>query len=203
MLFFLYGLACVSRIWETDFLTAWFVDVLMSINIAPEAWAQHCGQGCICVWSHEVKKLSGFPASVSGLSCRLAIEDLIETQVYPLKKDCYTLLHRPNSPETHLPGKWQYCWLRILISSRAWRMLLFLQVHLVFMLCSLLRTSKLVGSLGFLITFLFGCLSLSVLIEKLPEPLQWFLSLFCPFAFNVGIAKVRGIIPTESVGSME
>lgn len=76
-------------------------------------------------------------------------------------------------------------------------------VHLVFMLCSLLRTSKLVGSLGFLITFLFGCLSLSVLIEKLPEPLQWFLSLFCPFAFNVGIAKVRGIIPTESVGSME
>ncbi|XP_004946289.2 ATP-binding cassette sub-family A member 10 [Gallus gallus] len=63
-------------------------------------------------------------------------------------------------------------------------------VHLVFMLCSLLRTSKLVGSLGFLITFLFGCLSLSVLIEKLPEPLQWFLSLFCPFAFNVGIAKI-------------
>ncbi|XP_010719766.1 ATP-binding cassette sub-family A member 10 [Meleagris gallopavo] len=63
-------------------------------------------------------------------------------------------------------------------------------VHLVFMLCSLLRTSKLVGSLGFLITFLFGCLSLSVLIENLPEPLKWFLSLFCPFAFNVGIAKI-------------
>uniref|UniRef100_A0A8C3LEI2 ABC transporter domain-containing protein n=1 Tax=Chrysolophus pictus TaxID=9089 RepID=A0A8C3LEI2_CHRPC len=77
---------------------------------------------------------------------------------------------------------------------------LFLQIHLVFMLCSLLRTSKLVGSLGFLITFLFGCLSLSVLIENLPGPLKWFLSLFCPFAFNVGIAKVWGIISTESVG---
>uniref|UniRef100_A0A8C3PX36 ABC transporter domain-containing protein n=1 Tax=Chrysolophus pictus TaxID=9089 RepID=A0A8C3PX36_CHRPC len=63
-------------------------------------------------------------------------------------------------------------------------------IHLVFMLCSLLRTSKLVGSLGFLITFLFGCLSLSVLIENLPGPLKWFLSLFCPFAFNVGIAKI-------------
>ncbi|KFQ98694.1 ATP-binding cassette sub-family A member 10, partial [Nipponia nippon] len=63
-------------------------------------------------------------------------------------------------------------------------------IHLVFMLCSLLRTSKLAGSMGFLITFLFGCLSLSVLIENLPEPLKWFLGLFCPFAFNAGIAKV-------------
>ncbi|NXH67312.1 ABCAA protein, partial [Hydrobates tethys] len=63
-------------------------------------------------------------------------------------------------------------------------------IHLVFMLCSLLRTSKLARSMGFLITFLFGCLSLAVLIERLPEPLQWFLSLFPPFAFNTGIAKV-------------
>ncbi|KAM6317252.1 ATP-binding cassette sub-family A member 10-like [Podargus strigoides] len=63
-------------------------------------------------------------------------------------------------------------------------------IHLVFMLCSLLRTSKLASSMGFLITFLFGCLSLAVLIEKLPDPLQWFLGLFCPFAFNAGIAKV-------------
>ncbi|NWU57048.1 ABCAA protein, partial [Dromas ardeola] len=63
-------------------------------------------------------------------------------------------------------------------------------IHLVFMLCSLLRTSKLAGSMGFLITFLFGCLSLAVLIENLPEPLKFFLGLFCPFAFNVGIAKV-------------
>lgn len=61
------------------------------------------------------------------------------------------------------------------------------------MLCSLLRTSKLTGSMGFLITFLFGCLSLAVLIENLPEPLKWFLGLFCPFAFNAGIAKVWGI----------
>uniref|UniRef100_A0A8B9SHJ4 ABC transporter domain-containing protein n=1 Tax=Anas platyrhynchos TaxID=8839 RepID=A0A8B9SHJ4_ANAPL len=71
---------------------------------------------------------------------------------------------------------------------------LFLQIHMVFMLCSLLRTSKLAGSMGFLITFLFGCLSLAVLIENLPEPLKWFLGLFCPFAFNAGIAKVWGII---------
>ncbi|NXL96012.1 ABCAA protein, partial [Alectura lathami] len=63
-------------------------------------------------------------------------------------------------------------------------------VHLVFMLCSLLRTSRLTGSMGFLITFLFGCLSLTMLIEKIPEPLKWFLSLCCPFAFNAGIAKI-------------
>ncbi|NXE75131.1 ABCAA protein, partial [Cochlearius cochlearius] len=63
-------------------------------------------------------------------------------------------------------------------------------IHLVFMLCSLLRTSKLAGSMGFLITFLFGCLSLVVLIENVPEPWKWFLGLFCPFAFNAGIAKV-------------
>ncbi|NXE87527.1 ABCAA protein, partial [Menura novaehollandiae] len=63
-------------------------------------------------------------------------------------------------------------------------------IHLVFMLCSLLRTSKLVSSMGFLITFIFGCLGLAVLIENVPEPLQWFLGLFCPFAFNTGIAKI-------------
>uniref|UniRef100_A0A8C8BFN4 ABC transporter domain-containing protein n=1 Tax=Otus sunia TaxID=257818 RepID=A0A8C8BFN4_9STRI len=63
-------------------------------------------------------------------------------------------------------------------------------IHLVFMLCSLLRNPKLAGSMGFLITFLFGCVSLAVLIENLPESLKWFLGLFCPFAFNAGIAKV-------------
>ncbi|KFZ65123.1 ATP-binding cassette sub-family A member 10, partial [Podiceps cristatus] len=63
-------------------------------------------------------------------------------------------------------------------------------IHLVFLLCSLLRTSKLASSMGFLITFLFGSLSLAMLIENLPEPLKWFLGLFCPFAFNAGIVKV-------------
>ncbi|NWW17990.1 ABCA9 protein, partial [Falcunculus frontatus] len=63
-------------------------------------------------------------------------------------------------------------------------------IHLVFMLCSLLRTSKLVSSVGFLIIFIFGFLSLAVLIEDVPEPLNWFLGLMCPFAFNTGIAKI-------------
>ncbi|XP_048179910.1 ATP-binding cassette sub-family A member 10-like isoform X2 [Corvus hawaiiensis] len=63
-------------------------------------------------------------------------------------------------------------------------------IHLVFMLCSLLRTSKLVSSVGFLIIFVFGFLSLAVLIEDVPEPLKWFLGLLCPFAFNTGIAKI-------------
>ncbi|NWU77165.1 ABCAA protein, partial [Onychorhynchus coronatus] len=63
-------------------------------------------------------------------------------------------------------------------------------IHLVFLLCSLLRTFKLVSSMGFLITFIFGCLSLAVLVENIPEPLMWFLGLFCPFAFNAGIAKI-------------
>ncbi|NWV20453.1 ABCA9 protein, partial [Origma solitaria] len=63
-------------------------------------------------------------------------------------------------------------------------------IHLVFMLCSLLRTSKLVSSTAFLIIFIFGFLSLAVLIEDVPEPLKWFLGLVCPFAFNTGIAKI-------------
>ncbi|NXB13674.1 ABCA6 protein, partial [Rhagologus leucostigma] len=63
-------------------------------------------------------------------------------------------------------------------------------IHLVFMLCSLLRTAKLVSSMGFLIIFVFGFLSLAVLIEDVPEPLKWFLGLMCPFAFNTGIAKI-------------
>uniref|UniRef100_A0A803VGS7 ATP binding cassette subfamily A member 10 n=1 Tax=Ficedula albicollis TaxID=59894 RepID=A0A803VGS7_FICAL len=72
---------------------------------------------------------------------------------------------------------------------------LFLQIHLVFMLSSLLKTAKLVSSMGFLIIFIFGFLSLAVLIEEVPEPLKWFLGLLCPFAFNTGIAKVRGHHP--------
>ncbi|NXD41678.1 ABCA9 protein, partial [Copsychus sechellarum] len=63
-------------------------------------------------------------------------------------------------------------------------------IHLVFMLSSLLKTSKLVSSMGFLIIFIFGFLSLAVLIEEVPEPLKWFLGLVCPFAFNTGIAKI-------------
>ncbi|KAL9833539.1 ABC-type organic anion transporter ABCA8-like [Geothlypis trichas] len=63
-------------------------------------------------------------------------------------------------------------------------------IHLVFMLCSLLRTSKLVSSTSFLIIFIFGFLSLAVLIEEVPNPLKWFLGLMCPFAFNTGIAKI-------------
>ncbi|XP_063266237.1 ATP-binding cassette sub-family A member 10-like isoform X2 [Prinia subflava] len=58
------------------------------------------------------------------------------------------------------------------------------------MLCSLLRTSKLVSSVGFLIIFVFGFLSLAVLIEDVPKPLKWFLGLMCPFAFNTAIAEI-------------
>ncbi|NXB84441.1 ABCA9 protein, partial [Vidua chalybeata] len=63
-------------------------------------------------------------------------------------------------------------------------------IHLVFMLCSLLRTSKLVSSTSFLIIFVFGFLSLAVLIEDVPKPLKWLLGLMCPFAFSTGIAKI-------------
>ncbi|NWV78424.1 ABCA6 protein, partial [Dasyornis broadbenti] len=63
-------------------------------------------------------------------------------------------------------------------------------IHLVFMLCSLLKTSKLVSSTGFLTIFIFGFLSLAVLIEDVPEPLKLFLGLVCPFAFNTGIVKI-------------
>ncbi|NWY69883.1 ABCAA protein, partial [Erithacus rubecula] len=63
-------------------------------------------------------------------------------------------------------------------------------IHLVFMLSSLLKTAKLVSSMAFLIIFIFGFLSLAVLIEEVPEPLKWFLGLLCPFAFNTGIAKI-------------
>ncbi|NXA48622.1 ABCA6 protein, partial [Nothocercus julius] len=63
-------------------------------------------------------------------------------------------------------------------------------VHFAFLLSSLLRSSKLVESIVFLFIFVFGCLSLAVLVENIPEPIQWFLSLFCSYAFNTGIAKI-------------
>uniref|UniRef100_A0A803VGY4 ATP binding cassette subfamily A member 10 n=1 Tax=Ficedula albicollis TaxID=59894 RepID=A0A803VGY4_FICAL len=75
-------------------------------------------------------------------------------------------------------------------------------IHLVFMLSSLLKTAKLVSSMGFLIIFIFGFLSLAVLIEEVPEPLKWFLGLLCPFAFNTGIAKVRGHHPCFSFSNL-
>ncbi|KYO30944.1 hypothetical protein Y1Q_0016343 [Alligator mississippiensis] len=63
-------------------------------------------------------------------------------------------------------------------------------IHFVFLLSSLLKKHKTTANVGFLLTFAFGFLSLIVLLTKLPAPLEIALGLLCPFAFNVGFAKI-------------
>ncbi|XP_025052017.1 ATP-binding cassette sub-family A member 10 [Alligator sinensis] len=63
-------------------------------------------------------------------------------------------------------------------------------IHFIFLLSSLLKKHKTTANVGFLLTFAFGFLSLIVLLTKLPAPLEWALGLLCPFAFNVGFAKI-------------
>ncbi|XP_019397888.1 PREDICTED: ATP-binding cassette sub-family A member 10-like [Crocodylus porosus] len=63
-------------------------------------------------------------------------------------------------------------------------------IHFIFLLSSLLKKHKTTANVGFLLTLLFGFLSLIVLLTKLPAPLEWALGLLCPFAFNAGFAKI-------------
>uniref|UniRef100_A0A8C4VW33 ATP binding cassette subfamily A member 10 n=1 Tax=Gopherus evgoodei TaxID=1825980 RepID=A0A8C4VW33_9SAUR len=59
-------------------------------------------------------------------------------------------------------------------------------ISLAFLLSSLLKKPKLTGIVGFLFTLSFGSLGLVVLYNHIPEPLEWVLSLFSPFAFTAG-----------------
>ncbi|XP_060108074.1 ABC-type organic anion transporter ABCA8-like [Heteronotia binoei] len=63
-------------------------------------------------------------------------------------------------------------------------------IHLCFMLSSLLKKAKATSSAVFVLTFFFGALSVITLIFRMPAPLEWMLSLFCPFAFGAEISKV-------------
>lgn len=59
------------------------------------------------------------------------------------------------------------------------------------MLSSLLKTAKATSSVLFVLTFFFGALSVTTLMFRMPAPLEWMLSLFCPFAFGAEMAKVE------------
>ncbi|XP_015283917.1 PREDICTED: ATP-binding cassette sub-family A member 8-B-like, partial [Gekko japonicus] len=63
-------------------------------------------------------------------------------------------------------------------------------IHFCFMLSSLLKKAKATSSVAFVLTFFFGALSVTTLIFRMPAPLEWMLSLFCPFAFGAEISKV-------------
>ncbi|XP_030389946.1 ATP-binding cassette sub-family A member 10-like [Gopherus evgoodei] len=63
-------------------------------------------------------------------------------------------------------------------------------ISLAFLLSSLLKKPKLTGIVGFLFTLSFGSLGLVVLYNHIPEPLEWVLSLFSPFAFTAGFVRI-------------
>uniref|UniRef100_A0A8C3TCV5 ATP binding cassette subfamily A member 10 n=1 Tax=Chelydra serpentina TaxID=8475 RepID=A0A8C3TCV5_CHESE len=60
-------------------------------------------------------------------------------------------------------------------------------MSLAFLLSTLLKKPKLTGIVGFLFTLSFGSLGLAVLYKHVPEPLEWALGLFSPFAFTAGL----------------
>ncbi|XP_078510413.1 ABC-type organic anion transporter ABCA8-like [Lissotriton helveticus] len=60
-----------------------------------------------------------------------------------------------------------------------------------FLLISLLKKPKLTSIVGFLFTLTFGCLSLILLIDKLPSPVMWILNIFLsPCSFSTGLSQV-------------
>uniref|UniRef100_A0A8D0L8Z4 ABC transporter domain-containing protein n=1 Tax=Sphenodon punctatus TaxID=8508 RepID=A0A8D0L8Z4_SPHPU len=82
----------------------------------------------------------------------------------------------------------------ILSSFSAILLLFFLygiaSMHFCFMLSSLLKKPKTTCYTNFLLTFLFGSLSCTTVVVRLPAPLEWTFCLFCPFTFATGISKV-------------
>uniref|UniRef100_A0A8D0HCB8 ABC transporter domain-containing protein n=1 Tax=Sphenodon punctatus TaxID=8508 RepID=A0A8D0HCB8_SPHPU len=81
----------------------------------------------------------------------------------------------------------------ILSSFSAILLLFFLygiaSMHFCFMLSSLLKKPKTTCYTNFLLTFLFGSLSCTTVVVRLPAPLEWTFCLFCPFTFATGISK--------------
>uniref|UniRef100_A0A8D0HD28 ABC transporter domain-containing protein n=1 Tax=Sphenodon punctatus TaxID=8508 RepID=A0A8D0HD28_SPHPU len=79
----------------------------------------------------------------------------------------------------------------ILSSFSAILLLFFLygiaSMHFCFMLSSLLKKPKTTCYTNFLLTFLFGSLSCTTVVVRLPAPLEWTFCLFCPFTFKYGI----------------
>uniref|UniRef100_A0A8C3T9W1 ATP binding cassette subfamily A member 10 n=1 Tax=Chelydra serpentina TaxID=8475 RepID=A0A8C3T9W1_CHESE len=63
-------------------------------------------------------------------------------------------------------------------------------MSLAFLLSTLLKKPKLTGIVGFLFTLSFGSLGLAVLYKHVPEPLEWALGLFSPFAFTAGLVRI-------------
>ncbi|XP_069511178.1 ATP-binding cassette sub-family A member 9-like [Ambystoma mexicanum] len=60
-----------------------------------------------------------------------------------------------------------------------------------FLLISLLKKPKLTCIVGFLLTLSFGCLSLVLLVDDLPSPVMWFLSiLLSPCTFSTGLTEI-------------
>uniref|UniRef100_A0ABM5FN96 ABC-type organic anion transporter ABCA8-like isoform X2 n=1 Tax=Pogona vitticeps TaxID=103695 RepID=A0ABM5FN96_9SAUR len=59
-----------------------------------------------------------------------------------------------------------------------------------FVISSLLKKPKATSLVVFLLIFIFGILSLGSFLNIFPAALEWILSIFCPFAFGTGIAKI-------------
>lgn len=101
LLLFLYGLACVSQVLKPNFLTTWFVTVLMSLNITPEPFSPCSGLFPLhghTNWNSWVDSLTQQqwfelqPEDLKG--SRLATKDLIWNSDEPTMKGfsvfCYT-----------------------------------------------------------------------------------------------------------------
>ena len=94
LLFFLYGLACVSQVLKPNFLTTWFITMLMSLNMTPEPFSQCSGLYPLHghtnwhSWVDSLTQQQRFESQPEGLTgSRLATKDLIWNSDQPTKKD--------------------------------------------------------------------------------------------------------------------
>ncbi|XP_042305626.1 ABC-type organic anion transporter ABCA8-like isoform X2 [Sceloporus undulatus] len=63
-------------------------------------------------------------------------------------------------------------------------------ISFCFMISSILKKPKETSFVVFILIFFFGGLSILLLVSRIPAPLEWILSIFCPFAFGAGIIKI-------------
>ncbi|KAJ7318021.1 hypothetical protein JRQ81_004183 [Phrynocephalus forsythii] len=59
-----------------------------------------------------------------------------------------------------------------------------------FVISSILKKPKATAIVVFFLIFSFGILSIGSLLNMFPDAVEWILSIFCPFAFGTGIAKI-------------
>jgi hypothetical protein len=72
------------------------------------------------------------------------------------------------------------------------------QIAVTFLMAVLLQKAVLTNLIVLFFTLFWGCVGFTVLHKELPPSLEWVLSIFSPFAFTSGMAKVNTEVITDA-----